>query len=232
MIYIIALLVFTLIIAIVTKYTITKIIYKKEIYFKKHYIDYCKELGIDKQYIKVLESSKKCLFDYRAEDEYKMKDDIIYHYRLLIIHDLRLNDCHFIDDKYNFIDYVQTHYKEIDMLKTLLDNRFYMYNTFLFQNTICLINSLNEPFIQLDNIDNLNISKEQKQLEKREIKIKIYDAFDTFFKLMYKLKEFDESKNIDKRAVISNFGIFNDLEKYKKLLTNMQDDIEKQRGIF
>lgn len=97
----------------------------------------------------------------KIKSDDKLKDHIMIYYTWSTLEALRLIDS--LYDSKCFESYLNKHQQDIKILKKLLRDRCYKYNGFLFQNLHCLKTSLIEPFAQLDNIDNLDISDKQKE---------------------------------------------------------------------
>lgn len=205
-------------------------------YFRKNYDKFCEELGIDKSYAKKLKRNKsRFLFNSNTLDKIKsddkLKEHLRYCYIILILEDLRLFDSMYNYDKYFYL-YYKEHEQDIDILINLLKDRRYKYNGFLFQNLFCLKTSLIEPFTQLDNINNLDISDKQKEKERKDTENEMYIVFDSLFKMVNKLNdEYMVEINSTEGKIIKS-GALDDLKKYNNLLKNMQIDMEKRIGIF
>lgn len=206
----------------------------KEDSCKRRFKDFCKELNINKTYIKRLKN-EYCygLFNssFKIECDRDYKEKIMYYYIIMVITDIRLDTRHNFD--YNYFDYYSNNHKEdISKLKILLEDYHYKHNAFLFQNIICLAETLKEPFKQIDNIQKLDLPDSQRNNEISNIENKIFETFDIFFEMVLNLyNERNSEKDIIK-PISTNSGMFYDLEKYKELLINIQDDINNQKAIF
>lgn len=191
---------------------------------KKVYYNICKELNIDNIDAKTLEPK---VIQYYTKDTNNFKNYILTQYNNLIIDKLRLHECDGL-----LSDFINQHLNEISVFKSLLDDKHYKYHSFLLENSRCFINSLIEPFVQLDNISNLDISDKQKKKEFEELKIEIYKAYTLFFNIIKKLNEADNLDTNLQNGQIINSQSLNNLKKYNELLNSIDSDMEKHRGIF
>lgn len=134
-------------------------------YLKRNYLKICDELGINKIDSKRLkkEEGQYLFMSTCTKSESDFRNNILRFYGSMLLKDLGLLNS---DKNYFFKSYSANNNLDIWNLKKLLADRHYKYNSFLFENLLCLKYSLIEPITQLKNIDSLDISDIEKHKEK------------------------------------------------------------------
>lgn len=159
---------------------------KKEffrLYLKINYYNFCKELNINKQYTaKIKNKYSFYLFNIQymfTKNCNDFKSSIVNLYISILFDDLRINHA-------CFSDYMDKRTYNINILDSLLHDKDYIYNVFLFENLLLLKESLETLYLQLDSINNLSNSDTVKNKELK-LKKEIYKHFDSFFNIVNKL---------------------------------------------
>lgn len=219
-------------------------------YLKRRYLEFCNELGIGELEAKRLKKVDKGLF--RAEDVNLIKTnkstnydkDLKYHilhcYACLLLENLRLSSKHiykfsgaiYIDNSKCFNWYTDNHYKDLCILIQLLTDDYYKYRGFLIQNLLYLRESLEVPFIQLDNICKLDMTAVERETEQIALETEICKVFDSFLEVVSKLHDEYQFELKSKKPQIINSGVLDNLKSYTILLNNIKLDMKECKGIF
>lgn len=132
---------------------------------------------------------------------------------------------------YYFSDYRNINKIKIEQMAKLLFEKSYKHKNFLIKNLIYLIDSVEEPYNFLDNIDNLDITYKQKEREINKIIKEISEALDIFLEITSDLYEQNENeKKLEED--LNNFSIFDDLNQYNNLLIEVKNDLKNKKVIF
>lgn len=163
------------------------------------------------------------IYENMFKDKKIVTNKIWYTYINFILGQLNL---FYIDEPIYIARYIESHKEQLNKMKDLACDRHYKYNGVIVESLLSLVEPLDKPFEELENLNNLNISDLEKEYKKEVIEKNISKSLDMLLEIADKLDENAtiEANKID--IITENSTMFYQLNNYKNNLSNIENKLK------